>query len=141
MTRDVLPRWLRVTYTAVAEYPSTNGIKVNALVLVYATGAFLAIAAMNGADIAEGALSLWLGLLVAMLGVGAWQQNRKWEQFKPAVPTEDIAATQGTAAATAAGNAHGNGHGPVLTHGDAIRAAEVYAATAEPKRSDDESGP
>jgi hypothetical protein len=137
MTNDALPRWLRVTYIAIAEYPSTNGIKVNALILVYATGAFLALASMLGSEISEGTLSLWLGLLVAMLGVGAWQQNRKWEQFKPAQPdVENIAATQGTAAATPA-------HPQKFDRAVAQQVADLTAPkpAAEPKRTDDESGP
>lgn len=145
MTNDVLPRWLRVTYTAITEYPSTNGIKVNAIVLVWVTGAFLALASMSGAEIHEGPLAIWTGLLGLMMGVGTWQQHRKWEQFgKPTVPdTEDIAATQGTAAATAAG-ASGESRSspvPVLTRQDAERAVAAYAGAAEPKKTDDESGP
>jgi predicted membrane protein len=138
MTNDVLPRWLRVTFTAITEYPSTNGIKVNALALVWATGGFLAAASILGSDISEGALAIWTGLLSWMMGVGTYQQSRKWEQFgKPTTPdTEDIAATQGTAAATAAGVS-----APVLTRDVAERAAVAYAGAAEPRKTDDESGP
>lgn len=145
MTADVLPRWVRVTFTAITEYPSTNGIKVNAIALVWATGGFLAAASILGSDISEGALAIWTGLLSWMMGVGTYQQSRKWEQFgRPTVPdTENIAATQGTAAATAAG-ASGESRSspaPVLTRQDAERAAAAYAMAAEPQKTDDESGP
>lgn len=115
-TQDALPPRLRTAFIAISEFPSTNGIKVVALALVIATGVVLAGASAAEADVSEATLGLWLSALLAMLGIGSWQQKMKRDtpqQSPPASPDiEDVAATTGTPA-------------PVLTKAAAQTAAEA----------------
>lgn len=118
---DPLPPRLRVTYIALSEFPSTNGIKVVALALFVGTGVFLAIASFNSYDISEGVLGIWLSADLALLGIGNWAMNIKRntpQAVPPAnVDVEDVSATTGTPAPT-----------KVLTQAGAQLAAEALEA-------------
>lgn len=90
-----LPQWLRTLYVAITEFPSTNGIKVQALILICLTGVALAIAWINDANVSEGVLAVWLSTLLVMLGFGALQSREKW-RLLPQPAAEDVAAVHGT---------------------------------------------
>lgn len=123
MTQDVLPPRLRLVYVALSEFPSTNGIKVVALALFVATGAFLAVASINNSDVSEGVLGIWLSADLALLGIGNWAMNIKRntpQQIPPAAADlEDVAATQGTPTTPTKA---------VLSQADAQQAAEALEA-------------
>lgn len=127
--QDALPARLRTAFIAISEFPSTNGIKVVALALIIATGAVLAVASSQLADVSEATLGLWLSALLAMLGIGSWQQKMKRDTPHPTPPAapdiEDVAATTGTPAPAT----------PVLSKADAQLAAKVLDAA--PKQPSD----
>lgn len=119
-TQDKLPPRLRLAYVALSEFPSTNGIKVVALVLFVATGIFLAVASINNSDVSEGVLGIWLSADLALLGIGNWAMNIKKntpQQIPPGAPdAEAVAATTGTPAPKS-----------VLTKADAELAARAMS--------------
>lgn len=132
MTNDTLPRRLRVLYTAVSEAPWTNINSMNGEILTYATGAFIATAAVLQVTIDEGILYAWLIFLSGKIGFamgGAWAKRATYQPSPPTPPdAEDAAAVHGTPEVKPAP--------AVLTREDAQRAADVYAGT-EITRPDD----
>lgn len=125
MPPDPLPRRVRLFFVVITEFPTTNTIKLSGIILVYATGAFLALASMQSADISEGVLAIWLGAPLTMMGIAQWATKIKRENPWPSTPgaqdVEDVASTRGSAAT------QGQPAKPVLTREDAQRAADAYA--------------
>lgn len=129
MTNDPLPSRTRLLFVIIAEFPTTNTIKLAGLSLMFGTAGFLALASMQSADISEGVLAIWLGALLTMMGIAQWATKIKRENPWPSPPSgqdvEDVASTQGSAATGEVPTK------PVLTRADAERAAAAYAGEEE----------
>lgn len=92
----VLPQWLRTIFLAVAEAPWTNIKQLNAMIMDWATAAFLAVSAMLGYKLEEAVLYAWLAFLAGLNGFAMIAAGWKRETFKSSPPNkpdvEDAAA-------------------------------------------------
>lgn len=128
-----MKRWLQ-------DFPTHNGSVVLALCLIALTGLIVCVRLIRGANFPDG-YDTWIWALIALAGVNAAGLGIKRAtdaSYKAAgTPTVE---TKGSTTVNVEAEATGPAK-PVLTREDAQAAADAYAGAAEPKRTDDESGP